>query len=218
MLQSTFGLNFYLTYLAKDNIIIARKEIMNICISGAQGTGKSTLLRALQDNPDTVREFIFLGNTTRSTAAAGVDINEKGSDRSQLYVLSRHLENYAIGNAIYDRGALDGLVYTAYLYEKGQVSKSTLRIAEAVFENLKYDILFYIEPEFEIEDDKVRSTNIEFRDRIVELFEEYMESYGMIPIRLKGSVEDRVKQVESTIEAYKQYLKENREAIMGGIE
>lgn len=191
---------------------------MHVSISGAQGTGKSTLLTYLSDDSELTQEFQFKGNTTRSIRDMGIAINENGSDASQLLVAAKHLEHYALDNVILDRCALDGLVYTAYLYEKGLVNKRTLRIAETIFENLRYELMFYIEPEFAIDDDNVRSTNTEFRDRIVELFEEYMEAYRIEPIRLTGSVVERADQIKSAIRAYQKYLEDTRKAVMGETE
>lgn len=191
---------------------------MHVSISGAQGTGKSTLLCWLQDDPELSQNFTFKGNTTRAIREQGVEINELGSDKSQLLIASKHLEHYTNGNVILDRCALDGLVYTAYLYEKGQVSKRTLRIAESVFENLRYEIMFYIAPEFEIENDNVRSVDKDFRDRIVELFEEYMEAYSIVPIRLTGTLQERATQVKDAIRAYQVYIEETRKAIIGDVE
>ena len=184
---------------------------MKIAITGAHSTGKSTLVAELQKDIKLSKQFEFRGNITRTIKGGNIKINELGTNETQLLVLSRHLDHYTPKNVILDRCALDGLVYTAYLFEKGVVNRETLRIAEAVFENLKYDIIFYIPPEFDIVDDKTRSTNPEFRNRIVELFEEYMDSYGIFPIRLTGSVKERVAQFKTALRSYKKHLKEINE-------
>jgi nicotinamide riboside kinase len=178
-----------------------------IAISGSHSTGKSTVMDALKQIPDIANRFTFKGEVLRSLKKQGIKINELGTDDTQLLVVSKFLEYYTLQDTILDRCALDGLVYTAYLYEKGQVKKSTLKIAEAVFENLKYDIYFYIAPEFDIVHDGIRSDNTEFRTRIAELFEEYMESYKIVPVRLSGTVENRVSQFIETVAAYDKWQK-----------
>ncbi len=135
-----------------------------------------------------------------------------GNDNTQMLVMSKFLECATMDNVILDRCALDGLVYSAYLFEKGQIRKNTLKIAESIFENVRYDIMFYIAPEFDIVPDGTRSVNVEFRDRIAELFEEYMEAYKIEPVRLTGTVEERTSQFIDTIAAYDKWIKaENKE-------
>lgn len=185
---------------------------MKIAVTGAHCTGKSTLVEELQKIPEIAKQFTFRGNITRKVKKEGKQINENGDDETQLLVISQHIENSIPKNVILDRCALDGLVYTTYLYEKGKVSKQTLRIAEAVFENLHYDILFYIKPEFEIIKDGVRSTGKEFQDRVAELFEEYIEAYNLPVILISGTVKERVKAITETIAHFQKHQKEQSAA------
>ena len=180
---------------------------MRISISGSHSTGKSTVINALAQIPSITERFTIKNEVLRDIKKLGININEYGTDSTQLLVMSKFLEYSTIPNTILDRCALDGLVYTTYLYEKNQVKKSTLRIAEAIFENVRYDLYFYIAPEFNIVPDGVRSENFEFRDRVAELFEEYMVSYKLNAIRLTGSVKERVAQFIETLAAYDNWMK-----------
>ena len=177
-----------------------------IAISGSHSTGKSTVINALKEIPDIAKRFTFKSEILRDIKKTGIDINEYGTDATQRLVMSKFLEYSTIPNTILDRCALDGLVYTAYLFEKEQVRKATLRIAEAIFENTRYDMYFYIAPEFDIIPDGVRSVNTEFRDRVAELFEEYMDAHTIVPIRLTGSPEQRVDQFMRTLKAYDEWV------------
>ena len=119
--------------------------------------------------------------------------------------MARHLE-YALtpGNWILDRGALDGIVYTTYFYEKGQVNKDVYQAALAVYEDLlkTYDKIFYVVPELEIQDDGERSTGREFFDGVVKQFDFYLKHHSMPADKLvyvMGSVKDRVKIVTDSI-------------------
>jgi nicotinamide riboside kinase len=183
-----------------------------IAISGSHSTGKSTVIDVLKQIPSLSKRFTFKGEILRDIKKTGIKINEYGSDETQLLVLSKMMEYATIPNTILDRCMLDCLVYTAYLYEKGQVKKSTCQIAETLFEKIRYDIYFYISPEFPIVPDGTRSENSEFRDRIAELFEEYIEAYQLDVVRLTGSVENRVNQFMNAIDAYDRWLKmENKD-------
>jgi len=59
----------------------------------------------------------------------------------------------------------------------------------------EYDHLFYIRPEFDIVDDGVRSTDLQFRDEIVDIFEGLISEIPRPVSVLTGSVRDRVEQV-----------------------
>jgi nicotinamide riboside kinase len=98
------------------------------------------------------------------------------------------------GNMLTDRTALDGLVYSAYLYKNNQIYNNTMKYVKEVFNKVwySYDYVFYIEPEFEIADDGVRSINTQFRDEIAELFETTIEKEKLNLRRVKGSVRNRV--------------------------
>ena len=93
-----------------------------------------------------------------------------------------------------DRCALDGVVYTRWMYNKGLVEEWVMDYAERVFTLLieKYDKIFYLIPEFDIEDDGVRSTDIDFRNEIVTIFNEYIIECEIPVIQLTGSVDNRV--------------------------
>ncbi|MDD4110005.1 MAG: ATP-binding protein [Clostridia bacterium] len=181
-----------------------------LTISGSHSTGKSTVMNALKEIPALSKRFTFKSEILRDIKKTGIKINEYGTDETQLLVLSKMVEYSTIPNTILDRCVLDCLAYTAYLYEKGQVKKSTLKIAETLFENIRYDIYFYITPEFSIVPDGTRSENLEFRNRVAEIFEEYMESYSLNPIRLTGNIEQRVNQFVDAVNMYDKWIKEEK--------
>jgi len=186
---------------------------MKLTISGSQCTGKSTLIKDLFE-VDAIKERFNLQNETTRNIWHGVfgmpqlPINELGTDATQELICAQHLLNHTKGrfkDTIYDRCALDGLVYTTYLYNNNKVSRETLRIAEALFDNLKYDIMLYIPPEVALENDGERSTNTQFRDDICQIFNDYIESYNLQIGILTGSREERVEKIQITIKAYDEH-------------
>lgn len=171
---------------------------MRVAISGAQSTGKTTLLNALRESAD-FKDGKFWDEITRQIKEQGFEINEQGTDATQLKIMQEHKRRVQAndsGLVIFDRCSLDGLVYTQYLYNKGQVSKETLDEATRVFEETitQWDAIFYIKPEFDIADDGVRSVDVDFRNSIAALFDFFIEKYKLQVIMLTGSVEDRVQQ------------------------
>lgn len=180
---------------------------MRIGITGAQSCGKTTLLTDLLKKKE-FDGYTVCNEVTRSLAKKGFKINEEGDDATQLAIMNVHIDNLKNENMITDRTALDGYVYTAYLEYKQQVSSETLIAAHKIFIDIidDYDIIFYVKPEFELEDDGVRSTNPEFRSEIARIFESVI---GQNKDRLKklvplsGTPEKRVQQVMKAIKKVK---------------
>lgn len=174
---------------------------MRIAITGAQSTGKSTLLRFLKQDDD-LKGFEFIDELTRKIAAKGININEEGSNMSQIFTVTIHAENIVKDHFISDRCALDGLVYTKWLFDQGKVDKWILDYAVGVAKEVipRYDYIFYLPAEIPIEDDGVRSADIKFRDEIVSLFESYTKELGVKLIELSGSVKDRAKLFKRVLE------------------
>ena len=168
---------------------------MRIAITGAQSTGKSTLLKFLKKDDD-LKGFEFIEELTRQIAAKGININEEGSNFSQIFTVTIHAENIIKKHFISDRCALDGLVYTKWLYDNKKVDKWMLDYAEGVAKEVlpRYDYIFYLPAEIPIEDDGVRSSNVKFRNEILDLFKHYIQEFDISVVNLSGSVVERAKQ------------------------
>ena len=177
---------------------------MIISFTGAQSTGKTTLLNELKKWKE-FEDYVFIDEITRNVSKLGMNINEKGDDATQTAIMNAHIENLKKGdNLILDRCSLDGVVYTHYLYLHGRVSRDTFDYARQVFIEtcLKYDKIFYLKPEFDIVDDGVRSSSVQFRDEIADIFERYIAEFNLRKwnvVELSGSVEDRLKAIKKAM-------------------
>jgi nicotinamide riboside kinase len=173
---------------------------MKIAFTGAQSTGKTTLLNKLREDSN-YWKYTFIDEITRSVVDAGVEINEGGTDKTQMLIMQAHLVNSMVPDTVMDRCALDGVVYTRYLYNRGQISTDVMDGAEQVFQSVinEYDYIFYLIPEFDIKDDGVRSIDNDFRNQIVKLFDQYILECEVPVIRITGSLEERIKQIEEKI-------------------
>jgi len=174
---------------------------MKIAFTGAQSTGKTTLLTELKSVAPYSYTYTYIDEITRRMIKRGVQINEGGDDVTQLLIMNSHLKNMLSDNVIMDRCALDGVVYTRYLYNRGQVSEWVMDYAEKVFQLIieKYDHIFYLQPEFAIQHDGVRSTDEGFRDQIAKLFSEYILECEVPVVHLTGTVQDRLTQIKEVI-------------------
>lgn len=174
---------------------------MKISFTGAQSTGKTTLLEAIKQNEEFRYEYEFIDEITRRMVKKGLKINEAGSNTTQLLIMNEHIKNLLYENAIMDRCAVDGVVYTHWLYQQGKVQKWVWEYALNVFNHYKdrYSYIFYLKPEFDMVDDGVRSVNIQFRDEVVDLFERYIKQVNIPVVNLTGTVAERLEKFYITI-------------------
>ena len=182
---------------------------MLITFTGAQSSGKSTLLNKMKED-EYFKEWNFEPEITRGLKEKyGININEEGDNFTQIITINSHVDNYLRNknkNSILDRCSIDSLVYTTYMCYIKKVDYNLGDYAEYVNTKLldKYDIIFYTDPSIPLVNDGVRSTNIEFRNKIIELFNFYIEYYNPTNlIKLSGSVDERYKIIKDEIEKRK---------------
>lgn len=174
---------------------------MKISFTGAQSTGKTTLLEAIKQNEEFRYKYEFIDEITRRMVKKGLKINEAGGNTTQLLIMNEHIKNTLYTDAIMDRCVIDGVVYTHWLWKEGKVEEWVFDYSVKVFNYYKdrYDYIFYLKPEFDIVDDGMRSTSTQFRDEIVDLFDTYIKQLNIPVITLTGSVQERLQQVYNTI-------------------
>jgi GTPase SAR1 family protein len=183
-------------------LLLKGKGFMKIGITGAQSVGKTTLLNALRSEK-LFKDYVVCDEVTRRVKSYGLPINEEGTNITQRLIMNEHIYNAVMHkDMLTDRTALDGLVYTSYLCAKGKVDISTMNHVCEVFAKVwpMYDHVFYIEPEFEIVYDGVRSIDVEFRDDIARIFDMTIEKNELTMHRVKGSVRNRVNTIMDFLE------------------
>jgi nicotinamide riboside kinase len=185
---------------------------MIISFTGAQSTGKSTLLeRCREEFGD---KFIYFPEITRNLKRdLGVAINEAGNDITQCLIMSEHIKNNILADhyfkseskdAIFDRCVLDGLVYTIWLWDEKKVSEWVVDYALKIFEELiaNTDVIFYTDPaDVLLVDDGERSVNIKFRNDVIAIFDDLIkqDTTNRVVI-LSGTVEERMHTIKNTLQ------------------
>ena len=88
------------------------------------------------------------------------------------------------------------MAYTIWMFNKGQINQNTFNYVKEKYEDNvnRYDIIFYLRPEFKIVDDGFRSLDIKFRDEVLEIFEELVKNLKNVKV-LTGSVDERIKTI-----------------------
>lgn len=178
---------------------------MRVSFSGPQSSGKTTLLNELKKKHNS---YHFVDEVTRLVKRTyGVNINEAGGTNTQLYILAEHIKNHLLPyeNMILDRCILDGYVYTKYQVMRGKIDEAVLNAFKSCFGLLydRLDYIFYTDPaDVELEDDGERSSNIEFRNDIINIFDDIMtfklsEEHKKKIIKISGTVEERLNTIET---------------------
>jgi len=190
---------------------------MIISFTGAQSTGKTTLLKKLVEKNGSY-PFEFVPEVTRLVMRDyEVPINEDGDDLTQMLIMTEHIRNLYRNKTdrfirgihqVYDRCAIDGIVYSHYLLEQQKISRATFDACDLIYKKLKnkYDIIFYTsEKDVNLVDDGERSVNKNFRDSIISLFNLYLNSNNRGDYKLvilEGSVEERLETIKRTLANY----------------
>ena len=177
---------------------------MIVSFTGAQSTGKTTLLKKIRDlNPD----LNFIDEVTRRIKREyDLPINEKGGDLTQSMIMTDHIANVYRkydGDVILDRCAIDGIVYTHWLYDKLLISEDVFNWSRLIYKQLrsKYDVIFYTSPDdIPLVDDGERSIDVKFREEILDLFAVYSYTDNRNMFVVKGTVEERLEYIKEVLD------------------
>lgn len=198
---------------------------MLITFTGAQSTGKTTLLESLEESNKHDESVIFVPEVTRMIKRLyGIPINEEASVMTQLQITCEHYRNAfkkesdSVRLKVLDRCALDGAIYSRYFANERQFG--SMRTVGVDINNdfsteweyaaqqskrylpdmmSKYDVIFYTDPrDVMLVDDGERSASVYFRDKIIEAFAQELQTYENI-IVLSGTVEERLKTIQATL-------------------
>ena len=172
-----------------------------IVFTGAQGTGKTTVLKEFKN-----KGLKVITEVVRQLASKGVKINKDGDEKGQTKIFKTYKEKLSemtVEGYISDRCMVDVIAYSMYLAEHGKVSdeyvqKQMKQLAKFRIENP--DIAYcYFPIEFDVVADGVRDTDEEFRAAIDHNIKAIFQEVGIQPIIVKGTVEERVAKVQRII-------------------
>lgn len=168
-----------------------------IVFTGTHSTGKTTVLKKLEENG-----YNVITEVVRQLQSKGVKINKDGDEKGQTKIFNTYkdlLSEVVMEGYISDRCLLDVLAYSVYLAKNGKVSeefvnKQKKKFAKFVKENP--DISYcYFPIEFDLVEDGIRDGDEEYRREIDENINALMVEFGIMPIVVKGTVDERVQKV-----------------------
>ena len=170
-----------------------------IILTGAQGTGKTTILNHYKEQGMNV-----ITEVVRNLAKEGVKINEMGNEEGQKKIFDTYKKLLGSKKSyMSDRGLTDVASYTFYHATQEVISKkfadSEYRQMLTFFKNNPDVIVCYFPIEFKVEDDGVRSTDEDFRASIDFILKGMLDSLGIHYVTIKGTVDERIKQIDKVI-------------------
>lgn len=168
-----------------------------IVFTGAQSTGKTTVLNRFGESGKRV-----ITEVVRNLAAKGVKINKDGDEKGQTVIFKEYeklLGEVTMEGYFSDRGLIDVVAYTMYLYDTGKVSEKFLNKqikALQKFRETNPDIVYcYFPIEFPVVADGVRDMDEEFRAAIDINIQRLIQICGIQPIFIRGSIEERLQKI-----------------------
>lgn len=178
-----------------------KKFKRRIILTGAQGTGKTTLMNALAS--DGIRT---ISQVDRQVAAEnGWELSENTTAECQKAIYAAIKKELSSKKEyISDRSLSCVAAYTFDKAVQGSIEKELADKQYMGFLKFMYDnpdvILVYVPIEFPIETDGLRSADAEYQANIDFLIKNILETTEVPYITVTGSVEERKAQVEAEIE------------------
>lgn len=181
---------------------------MRIAISGSFGVGKTTLSKELFQSlkakyPN--KKIALIDSIDRDLIREKcVSYDKKSAPEDYFIYVAEYVKRlisikYDI--LVQDRTLLDVL---AYAIANKNISDNFLEMMYQLVEwyTKDVDFYFYIPIEFQIEDDGIRTTDLEYQKMIDRLVKYYLDYFRMPYKTLSGNVDERLEQALSTVELY----------------
>lgn len=174
---------------------------MKIGLCGTVSVGKTTLVNALKELPQ-FKDYHFATERSKYLRDLGIPLNTDSTLKGQTIFLAERVSELMHENLITDRTIIDVMAFTQCAESINQADKTSYEEYARNFIG-DYDYIFYVSPEgVEIENNGVRETNTEYRDKIdytikgfCQLYNHRMKNFYMI----FGTTEERIKHILEVI-------------------
>lgn len=184
--------------------------MFNIGVVGAQGTGKSTLSKALSERMGvpliTEQARIVaqeMGISDLTEFRNNAPLEEKVEFQKRVLDRQIEVENSLLHGFVSDRTTIDNAAYWLCWNHALVSHEERLEYLKKAHDHAlkSYDFLIYTPIEFEIVDDGFRETNKDYQAEVDFLVVTLLKGWGLTNrvLRASGSVEERVKHVLSII-------------------
>lgn len=169
---------------------------MKICLSGAQCTGKTSLLNLIEKSGYFTDRALLREIVRTLVAKENIKINTNSHHYSQMMIFNAHSKNIATHeDFVSDRCALDAYAYAAwgFIHDRFTQEENQQHI-EFFQECMKhYDVIFYLPANFPLVNDGFRSMDADFREEIDAIFKRLLLSSNVPFFELSGPPEEKFK-------------------------
>ena len=174
---------------------------MKIGFCGTMSVGKTTLVNSLKELPE-FEGYKFATERSKYLSSIGIPLNTDSTLKGQLIFAAERSAELLQENMITDRTIIDVMAFCELSESMDSAEKQYIN---GVLWHLikEYDIIFYVSPEgVEIEDNGVRETNSEYRDRIDKKIKSILGMHKYMPgkvVEIKGTTEERINKIKEAI-------------------
>jgi nicotinamide riboside kinase len=172
---------------------------MKIGLCGTLSVGKTTLVHALKQL-EQFKDHETATERSKYLRDQGISLNTDSTLKGQLVFAAERSIELMKPNIITDRTIYDVCAFTLSAKSIGWYDRR--RFVELMI-NLRedYDVIIYVSPEgVEIEDNGVRTTNAEYRDKIDATIQEMLIEFPPKKlIKIKGPTEERINTIISQL-------------------
>ena len=181
-----------------------------ICLVGTHCTGKSTTLEGLRSLYGE-NDVSYITEAIKEVKEKGLPINEDSIESTQLELLKLYglkhkklMDNSFKRLIIMDRSVIDVYAYTLRLFAYNRISPEALKevnLETTHFIKTINPLILWFRPEFELQENGVRSTNKEFQT-VIDRYFEYL--LGNLPdvYNIQGTPEARLRMIQFYIDRF----------------
>jgi len=171
---------------------------MKIGFCGTMSVGKTTLVKALQEIPE-FKDYKFATERSQYLNSLGIPLNHETTIEGQTIFLAERVTELMQPDIVTDRTIIDVMAFTKCARKTSYIDGDAFEEYAKRFIYL-YDYMFYISPEgIEMEDNGVRETDLDYRKEIDEEIQKLVLKHRPVYHTIKGSTEERIKQILKTI-------------------
>lgn len=186
---------------------------MKIGLCGSISVGKTTLAKEL-GKLEQFKNYEIITERTKYLRDLGISLNTDSTLKGQIIFAAERCFELMKENVITDRTIYDVCAFTLSAksidwFEKQYYLNLLMSLKD------EYDIVIYVSPEgVEIEDNKVRTIDSEYRNKIDIAIRELLIEYPpKLLIKVEGSTKDRINNILSNIDPQYLLINTNNETI-----
>jgi len=172
---------------------------MRIGLCGTLSVGKTTLVHALKQL-EQFKDYEIATERSKYLRDQGISLNTDSTLKGQLVFAAERSIELMKSNIITDRTVYDVAAFTLSAKSIGWTEK---RYFTEILMSLRddYDVIIYVSPEgVDIEDNGVRTTDADYREKIDFTIREMLASYPPKKlIKIKGTTEERINTIISQL-------------------